>query len=135
MYVMWHDSVQIQWIVKLIFPQNLFWHLWSQRICVSFKIKINVRSLLVTSVANLNIPSNFWVISGRSQTMGLILGQKSVESRFGCSVWPKSWSLSKYFLGYDDIAWVWDIINPKLLWKFHQNPTCFDWIREDLKLV
>ena len=24
----------------------------------------------------------------------------------GCSVWPKSWSLSKYFLGYDDIAWM-----------------------------
>ena len=50
-------SVQIQWIVKPIFPQNLWWHLWSQWICVSFEIKINVRSLLVTSVANLNIPS------------------------------------------------------------------------------
>ena len=29
---------------------------------------------------------------------------------------------------------VWDNIHPKLLWKFHQNPTCFDWFREDLKL-
>ena len=30
---------------------------------------------------------------------------------------------------------VWDNIHPKLLWKFHQNPTCFDWFREDLELV
>ena len=52
-----------------------------------------------------NPSRNFWVISGRSQSMGLILGQKLVKSRLGCSVWPKSWSLSKYFLGYDDIAW------------------------------
>ena len=28
-----------------------------------------------------------------------------------------------------------DNMHPKLLWKFHQNPTCFDWFREDLKFV
>ena len=30
---------------------------------------------------------------------------------------------------------VWNNNHPKLLWKFHQNPTCFDWFREDLELV
>ena len=29
---------------------------------------------------------------------------------------------------------VWDIIHPKLLWLFHQNPTCFACFREDWKL-
>ena len=29
---------------------------------------------------------------------------------------------------------VWDNIHRKLLWKFHQNPTCFERFREDLKL-
>ena len=28
-----------------------------------------------------------------------------------------------------------DNIHPKLLWKFHQNPTCFGSFKEDLQLV
>ena len=52
----------------------------------------------------INPSRNFWVLLGRSQSMGSILGQRPVKSRLGCSVWPKSWSLSRYFLGYDDIA-------------------------------
>ena len=45
--------------------------------------------------------------------------------------------LVKFGLVKFGLVWfglVWDNIHPKLQWKFHPNPTCFDWFREDLKL-
>ena len=37
-----------------------------------------------------------------------------------------------------DLVWfgsVWENIHLKLMWKFHQDPTCFGCFREDLELV
>ena len=100
-------SVRIQWIVKPNLPQNLWWRLWNQQ---NFCFIWNKNQCQITSCHfswKFKYPFdpslNFWVISDRSQSMGLILGQKLVKSRLGCSVWPKSSSLSKYFLGYGHI--------------------------------
>jgi len=47
-----------------------------------------------------------------------------------------SWSLG----GHGHSLWTWRCcqvganIHQKLLWKFHQDPTCFGWYRDDLEL-
>ena len=102
-------SVRIQWNVKPIFaPKSLMAFVKSMNLCFIWdknQCKITSCHFSCKFKYPFNPSQNFWVISARSQSMRLILGQKPVKSRLGCSVWPKSWSLSRYFLGYDDIAW------------------------------
>ena len=47
-----------------------------------------------------------------------------------------SWSLGGHW--YSWWTWIWcqmgANIHQKLLWKFHQDPTCFGWFRDDLEL-
>ena len=46
--------------------------------------------------------------------------------------------LEKIGIVWFGLVWlgsVWDNIHLKLLWKFHQDPTCFRCFREDLELV